>query len=152
MTDDNPTDERCNDLRMSVCRNGVINVRNEVSGSGENHSVFLGDDGAVLRCSCKGHKFNGHCYHETAVENSPLVVSSATAASASYSAEVVTDGGTFEGTSNDEADMRCDECGHEWREDDEGTHCPDCGSTERRPRRTERADFGGGETTGVVDL
>lgn len=92
MTDSEPSDERSNDLQTTVCANGVVNVRNQASGSGDVHSIFVGADGDVLRCSCRGHKFNGHCYHADAIEARPLILSSATAAGETY-APVATDGG-----------------------------------------------------------
>lgn len=92
MNDYESSGERSNDLQTTVCANGIVNVRNEQSGSGEIHSVFVGADGDVLRCSCPGHRFNGHCYHADAIEERPLLVASAQAANATYT-PVATDGG-----------------------------------------------------------
>ena len=46
--------------------------------------------------------------------------------------------------------VRCEECANEWNE--RGAACPECGSIHRRPMRSEKAGFGGGDSTGVVDL
>ena len=89
----NPDDERCNDLQATLCDDGEhINVRNSVSGSGEVHTVEISNSGEVTGCTCKGFCFNDTCYHVDTVESSPLLLSSARAASAS-STTVATDGG-----------------------------------------------------------
>ena len=78
----------CTDLEVTVCTNGVVNV-NRPNGSGRAHSVFVGANGGVLRCSCRGHRFHGHCAHVDEIAARPLVVSIASAASQ----VVMTDGG-----------------------------------------------------------
>lgn len=103
MSNQNPTDERGNDLEITVCANGTVNVRNQVSGSGEVHTVMLADDGTALRCSCEGHKFNGHCYHQSEVESRPLIVASASAARESHQ-QVATDGGAAVESTETESD------------------------------------------------
>ncbi|WP_273837039.1 hypothetical protein [Halococcus sp. PRR34] len=47
-----------------------------------------------------------------------------------------TDGGNPE--------TRCNECSNKWNESEAGRKCPECGAL-GHPRRSERADFGGGE-------
>jgi hypothetical protein len=84
----------CTGLKTTVCANGVINVKRPQSDRA--HSTFVDADGDVLRCSCKGHKFNGHCVHQDEIEKRPLVRSSAAAAAAETSQQVATDGGTRE--------------------------------------------------------
>jgi hypothetical protein len=82
----------CTGLKTTVCANGVINVKRPQSDRA--HSTFVDSDGDVLRCSCKGHKFNGHCVHQDEIKKRPLVRSSAAAAAAETSQRVATDGGT----------------------------------------------------------
>lgn len=48
-------------------------------------------------------------------------------------------------------DTRCKECSHKWNQTAEGYKCPECGS-KGRIIRSERADFGGGESTGIDEL
>ena len=72
---------------------GYVNVRNDSYGddaSAHTYSVEV-DDGVAVGCSCPHAVHRGaHCKHQVAVEQRPLVVSSASAASAS---RVATDGG-----------------------------------------------------------
>jgi DNA-directed RNA polymerase subunit M/transcription elongation factor TFIIS len=82
----------CTGLKTTVCTNGVINVKRPQSDRA--HSTFVNADGDVLRCSCKGYKFNGHCVHQDEIAKRPLVRSSAAAAAAETSQQVATDGGT----------------------------------------------------------
>ena len=77
------------DLEVTVLPNGVINVHRPESDRA--HSVFLGAHGDVTRCSCKGHRFHGHCAHADAVAARPLVTASAQAAASTP--RVATDGG-----------------------------------------------------------
>jgi len=81
------TEERRTDLEITVCANGIVNVRNPESDRA--HSVMLADDGTAIRCSCRGHRFNGGCYHTGNVESRPLIVATARAASG----RVACDGG-----------------------------------------------------------
>lgn len=111
-------DQRSNDLQITVCRNGVMNVRNPVSGSGDVHSLFL-NDGAAVRCTCKGHKFHGHCYHAEAVASNPIVLSSASSLSSTLK-PVATGGGLPKITHHVEPPevggeryARCEGCGSE---------------------------------------
>ena len=48
-------------------------------------------------------------------------------------------------------DTRCDECSTTWNQSAEGRKCPQCGG-DGRLRRSEPADFGGGESTGIDEL
>jgi hypothetical protein len=91
---------RRTDLDISVCANGVSNVHRPESDRA--HSVFLGAHGDVTRCSCKGHRFHGHCAHADAVDARPLVTASAQAAAAS-TPRVATDGGVENPTGGDES-------------------------------------------------
>ena len=135
---------------------GYVNVRNDShENPGEHIHTVKVEDGHAVDCRCAHAKYrDAHCKHQHAVEQCPLVVASADAASSNVSTattrqQVATDGGRVE---QPDPDMRCEECSHEWRESVEGAACPACSSTDRHPRRTERPDFGGGESTGVVDL
>jgi hypothetical protein len=92
----------CTDLKTTVCANGVINVKRPQSDRA--HSTFVDGNGDVLRCSCKGHKFNGHCVHQDEIEKRPLVRSSAAAAAAATSKQVATDGGTQQVATTDAGD------------------------------------------------
>ena len=97
MTTNELSGQERTDLEITVCTNGVVNVHSPESDRA--HSVMLDGEGNAVRCSCKGHKFNGHCYHTEEVENRPLVVASADAASSDVSTattgqQVATDGGT----------------------------------------------------------
>ena len=78
---------------MTVCRNGVVNVENRnYNEPGHIYSVRVeGVHTAGYSCPHATHR-GAHCKHQVAVEDRPLVVSSATAAGASY-APVATDGG-----------------------------------------------------------
>jgi hypothetical protein len=96
---DTTTDERRAEwerFTMTVCENGVVNVRNDSHGddAGDHiHSVRVADKSAV-GCSCPHATYRGaHCKHQIAVENRPLIVSSADAASA-QTPPVAADGGT----------------------------------------------------------
>jgi hypothetical protein len=70
---------------MTVCPNGVVNVRNDSYGAdaGEHiYSVFL-HDAQPVRCSCPHHVHRGaRCKHIEAVADAPLVQAAATAARA----------------------------------------------------------------------
>ena len=92
----------CTGLKTTVCANGVINVKRPQSDRA--HSTFVDGDGDVLRCSCKGHKFNGHCVHQDEIEKRPLVRSSAAAAAVETSKQVATDGGTQQVATTDAGD------------------------------------------------
>lgn len=80
---------------MTVCENGVVNVENRNYGDDSGAHVYSVevDGGSATGCSCPHAVHRGaHCKHQRAVEDRPLVVSAASAASASY-APVATDGG-----------------------------------------------------------
>ena len=105
---------------MTVCTNGVVNVANQSYGDDAGDHVYSVEvnDGEAVGCSCPHHVHRGaHCKHQVAVENSPIVLSSASAASATR--EVATDGGREE----------CVECGSSHGEIHEkyGGRCALCG-------------------------
>ena len=89
------TEERI-DIRITVCQNGVVNIRNPESDRA--HSVFLNSKGDVLQCSCKGHRYHGHCYHTREIESRPLVVASARASSGEKDPLGVRRGDTYDRT------------------------------------------------------
>ena len=75
---------------------GFVNVRNDSYGDDAGAHVYSVrvEDGRAVGCSCPHATHRGaHCKHQVAVENRPLVVSSATAAGATNARRVVTDGG-----------------------------------------------------------
>lgn len=78
------------DIEITVCTNGVVNVHRPESARA--HSVFVGENGDVLRCSCKGHHYRGHCSHQRAT-------------AARDGQRVATDGGRVIDAET------CDECG-----------------------------------------
>jgi hypothetical protein len=84
-------------FRMTVCANGVVNVHNQNYGECDDplahiYSVEV-TDGKATGCSCPHATYrDAHCKHQRAVEARPLVVSSASAAGATF-APVATDGG-----------------------------------------------------------
>lgn len=80
---------------MTVCANGVVNVRNDNYGDDAGAHIYSVEvaDGHAVGCSCPNAKYrNAHCKHQIAVEQRPIVVSSASAAGATF-APVATDGG-----------------------------------------------------------
>ncbi|EMA47796.1 hypothetical protein [Halococcus salifodinae] len=130
----------CIGLKTTVCHNGVINVKRPESDRA--HSVFVDGAGEVVRCSCKGHKFNGHCVHQDEIETRPLVRSSAVAAAAEIGQQIATDGGTVietdettDETDHDHDHPQADHWGHEvahYSDEVEGAgekrQCQSCGS------------------------
>jgi hypothetical protein len=146
--------------RMTVCANGVVNVHNQNYGECDDplahiYSVRV-ESSEATGCSCPHATYRGaHCKHQRAVEQRPLVVSSAGAAGATYN-PVATDGGEPVGDETDETET-CAGCG---REGVEGYVCEQCiAESERKcagegddPTRSEQPDMGGSESTGVVDL
>lgn len=117
------TAKKCIDLQTTVCKNGKINVRNPVSGSGDVHTVHLDDTGNVDRCTCKGWTHYQNCYHTDAIRANGQLRSAARACTDRQS--VMTDGGETR-----EANMTCrnDKCGRRYHYVDEGPECPDCGA------------------------
>lgn len=109
MTNDAPSGQETGgrtDIEITVCSNGVVNVHRPESDRA--HSVFVGADGGVVRCSCKGHHFRGECSHADAIAARPLVTASAQAA-ASTTPTVATDGGRVETAETEpEADTESD--------------------------------------------
>jgi len=87
-------DGRHFDLQTTVCANGVVNVRNPDSGSGDVHTVHLTDAGTVERCTCKGWTHHGHCYHSDAIQANGRLRAAARACTDRQT--VVTDGGDEE--------------------------------------------------------
>jgi hypothetical protein len=128
--------EERTDLQITVCPNGVVNVRNPEYDRGHTYSVILDDDGSVVRCSCKGWKYHNHCYHADEVESRPLITSSAESLAESYE-RVASDGGLPAITHHTEPEevsgqpySRCEGCGSESVEDSCGDtsilHNEDC--------------------------
>ena len=167
-TKESDVEERT-DLQITVCRNGVVNVHNPEYDRGHTYSVFV-ENGSVVRCSCKGHTYHGHCYHADEVESRPLITSSAQSLAESYS-PVAVDGGLPEITHHREPKKvggeryaRCEGCGSEsifgansiLHDDDCLRAEADDSSPETEgyvePTRSEQPNMGGGESTGVVDL
>jgi hypothetical protein len=132
---------------MTVCANGVVNVRNDSYGEDSGSHIYSVNpaDGS---CTCPHHVYReAHCKHLTAVEDSPIVVSSAEAAAESYDGRVASDGGLPAITTHVEPEevggrryARCENCGSESVEDAHGEtsilHDDDC------PRRDESDNTG----------
>ena len=99
---DTTTDERRAEwerFTMTVCENGVVNVRNDSHGdTAGDHIYSVRVEGrSAVGCSCPHATYrNAHCKHQIAVENRPLIVSSADAAGA-QTPRIAADGGTPEG-------------------------------------------------------
>ena len=91
---------------MTVCANGVVNVRNDSYGDDAGAHIYSVEvtDGEAVGCSCPHHVHRSAiCKHMIAVENSPITVSSASAAGATR--EVATDGGRGEVVGSEAPDM-----------------------------------------------
>ena len=82
---------------------GYVNVRNDSYDDTNDHiySVHV-ENGRADGCSCPHATYrDAHCKHQVAVENRPLVVSSATASAATTGRQVATDGGAVMETDED---------------------------------------------------
>ena len=112
------------EFQFTVCETGHVNVCNRSHNDDKNHTYSVEvTDGEATGCSCPHAVHRGaHCKHQVAVENSPIVLSSASATGATR--EVATDGG-------------------ETITDDDG---------DERPAQSEKPDMGGGESSGVDEL
>ena len=93
-------------MQFTVCENGYVNVCNQSHNDDKNHTYSVEvTDGEATGCSCPHAVHRGaHCKHQIAVENSPIVVSTASATTA----PVATDGGedTIIGDDGDERPAR----------------------------------------------
>ena len=79
---------------MTVCANGYVNVENQSYGDDSGAHIYSVEvsNGEAVGCSCPHAVHRGaHCKHQVAVEQRPIVVSSASAAS--DNSRVATDGG-----------------------------------------------------------
>ena len=135
---------------MTVCENGYVNVCNRSHNDDKNHTYSVEvNDGESVDCSCPHHVHRGAtCKHMIAVEQSPIVLSSASAAS--ETPEVATDGGReCDHLTDDPEDcLICElqekyDVGEDTITDDDG---------DERPARSESPDMGGGEASGVDEL
>ena len=157
-----------------------VNVRNDSHGDDAGDHIYSVevDGGNAVGCSCPHAVHRGaHCKHQVAVEERPIVVSSATAAGAS-TPRIATDGGReLEG--EHPLDVRCRACSEHYTVDETVTNeCPHCGMVDFEvtddgghddidegeqptivdadgdevPANTEKPDFGGGPTSGVDEL
>ena len=88
-TDTEPTtDERRAEwerMSMTVCPNGVVNVRNDSHGDDAGRHIYSVrvEGGHAIGCSCPHATHRGaHCKHQVAVEKRPIVLTSADAATA----------------------------------------------------------------------
>ena len=107
---------------------GYVNVRNDSHGDDAGAHIYsvAVENGEATDCSCPHAVHRGaHCKHQVAVENRPLVVSTASAA-ASPVPRVVTDGGESAvdaaetpGTGADRGDGTADAGGDVSRSDDD---------------------------------
>ena len=169
MTDDETeAGDRGKDLETTLCNDGRhVNVRNPLSGSGGIHTVELDAFGVPTGCTCRGWTYNQTCYHVDHVRASPLLLSSARAAAADVTPQVATDGGREQSADDDrfrlpEDPEHVEEPEHDAEAGDDDDEQHYAGGTAENtmtdidgdevPKRSERPDMGGGETTGVVDL
>lgn len=101
MTRSNPNDESSSvdeqraeweEFQFTVCETGHVNVCNKSHNNDANHTYSVEvNDGEAVGCSCPHHVHrDAHCKHQVAVEQSPIVLSSANAAA---SKTLLTDGG-----------------------------------------------------------
>ena len=78
---------------FTVCVNGYVNVRNDSYGDDAGAHICSVEvaNGEAVGCSCPHAVHRGaHCKHQAAIENSPITLPSASAASAT---KVATDEG-----------------------------------------------------------
>jgi len=131
-------------MQFTVCPNGYVNVCNQSHNDDGNHTYSVEvSERSATGCSCPHYQHRspeGGCKHMIAVEQSPIVVSSASAASETR--EVMTDGGT-----GDDRFLPPEHPEHVPEDEDE-----DDSDGRDRPTRSEHADFGGGEASGMDDL
>ena len=76
-------------MSMAVCPNGVVNVRNDSHGSESSKHIYSVsvENGAAVGCSCPHATHRGaHCKHQVAVEQRPIVLTSANAAASTANA------------------------------------------------------------------
>jgi hypothetical protein len=151
---DEPTvDERraeWEEFQFTVCPEvGYVNVANLSHGDANDHTYSVEvKNGEAVGCSCPHAIHRGaHCKHQIAVEQSPIVLSSASAAS--ETPEVTTDGGReCDHITDDPEDCLICELQEKYEmgetiTDDDG---------DERPARSESPDMGGGPTSGVDKL
>jgi hypothetical protein len=113
--------ERFTTVVLSGDGGGYVNVRNDSQANPNEHihTVHV-ENGEADGCSCPHAVYrDAHCKHQVAVEQRPLVVSSADAASATTATtgqQVATDGGqVIEDTNDtDDSDDTTDSDTHEW--------------------------------------
>jgi hypothetical protein len=74
---------------------GYVNVRNDSHDNPNEHiHTVKVEDGQAVDCRCAHAKYrDAHCKHQRAVEQRPLVLSSAAASAATTGQQVATDGG-----------------------------------------------------------
>jgi DNA-directed RNA polymerase subunit M/transcription elongation factor TFIIS len=129
---------------MTVCGGdggGYVNVRNDSHDNPNEHIYTVRiEDGQAVDCRCAHATYrDAHCKHQRAVEQRPLVLSSAAASAAITGQQVATDGGTQQVAHTDDSDdenrPQTDHWGHEVeRFDDEPvgagekSECQSCGS------------------------
>ena len=165
---------------LTVVKNGhpYVNVRNDSYGEDSGSHIYSVEieDGEARSCSCPHHVHRGaRCKHIAVVENNPLVLSAANITA--NNTTVAADGGLPRITNHREAPRfggsryaRCEGCGVESvggpnhiLHNQDCPHADDSLTTDesRTPKdysqvedrgRTEKADFGHGESTGVDAL
>lgn len=109
------------EYRFTVCPNGFVNVENLSYGDESGDHIYSVEvsNGSVTGCSCPHATYrDARCKHQIAVEQAPLVITSASA-SANTSPVVATDGsGNSEGS--DDIDHSADVVGSERPDFDRG--------------------------------
>jgi hypothetical protein len=124
---------------MTVCANGVVNVRNDSYGDDADAHIYSVNP-TEETCTCPHHVHRGAtCKHIHVVENSPLVASSARA---TPTPRVATDGGEPEET--------CDRCPTPLA-DVHAAHEATTVTTDGEELCRECADSRSGEEIGFVD-
>jgi hypothetical protein len=123
-------------FRFTVCPNGYVNVENLSYGDESGDHIYSVEvsNGSATGCSCPHATYrDAHCKHQHAVEQAPIVVSSASAASVNPT--VATDGGQVTEHEHDSPKVtihrepegvggalygRCENCGVECVADHDG--------------------------------
>lgn len=121
---------------MTVCANGIVNIRNDSYGADADSHIYSVDPIAET-CSCPHHQQRDvTCKHIRAVRDNPIVLSSAQAAEASYGGRMFTDGGSVATDGQNTSEPTSDEStadssnGDGSAKQQQTQTCDECGNTE----------------------